>query len=231
MTKEPLILIPARDGSKGIPHKNTQNLGGFPLISYVIRAAKEAKLTKNIVVSTDSEKIKNIAEIYGASVPFLRPHELALDTTPTLVAVRHAIDTLKSTGLEFDDIILLQPTQPFISAKQINEAYTLFCSHSRLGVAGISPVKEHPILMRTLGPNGRLSPIQQSNATSTIRRQDMPKVFKINGSIYINRLEDILHDDMSFNDNPLGFIMDNKSGFDIDNPSDLYLANLIISQP
>lgn len=225
----PLIIIPARGGSKGIPKKNIQNLGGAPLITHCIKAAIKSAVTNNIIVSTDSTEIKNVAELYGASVPFLRPPELALDTTTTLDTVRHAIKVLLDKGMEFEDIILLQPTQPFITAAQIKEGYKFYCANSRRGVAGVSLVKEHPILMRTISSNGTLLPIQK-NLTSSIRRQDFSDVYKINGSIYINSITDIMDEDMSFNDNPLGFIMPRLNGFDIDEPIDLRIANFLISE-
>lgn len=229
MNMNPLIIIPARGGSKGIPKKNIRDLGGSPLISHCINAAIQSRLASEVFVSTDSLEIKQVAERYGASVPFLRPNELALDTSPTLDAVRHAVEVLNERGLEFKDIILLQPTQPFITYTQIREAYAFYCSHGRRGVAGVSRVKEHPFLMRTITEDGTLSPILR-NPTSSVRRQDMPDIFKINGSIYINSIEDIMNEDMSFNDNPLGFIMPRLNGFDIDEPMDLRIADFIISE-
>ena len=88
-------LIPARGGSKGIPHKNIQELAGRPLISYTIEAASKSKVLNRIIVSTDDTRIAEIAKSYGAEVPFLRPTELAKCDTPGILVIQHAIKYLE----------------------------------------------------------------------------------------------------------------------------------------
>ena len=224
--KKVLMIIPARGGSKGIPRKNLVELGGFPLISYVVRTALSAGLDADVVVSTDDEEIKEAAETFGAWVPFIRPSELASDTATTYVAVKHAVETLISMGHVYEDVILLQPTQPFVTPESIRGAHELYLEHDKVGVAGVSPVMESPILMRTMDENHQLSPLL--SGSSTIRRQDRPNYYRVNGAVYVNSVKDILAGPVSFNDNPLGFEMGKVEGFDIDTPLDMKLASALL---
>ena len=124
--KRILALIPARGGSKGIKDKNIIELCGKPLIAYSIDAAKNSKYIDDILVSTDSEKIAEVAKKYGARVPFLRPYELATDTSTTLDVVLHAIDYVNKEEKKYDTLILLQPTAPLRKTEDIDSAIEKF---------------------------------------------------------------------------------------------------------
>ena len=108
-----LYLIPARKGSKGIPHKNRKPLAGIPLIGYSIETALQLTDAENICVSTDDEEIIRIAEGYGLRVPFVRPEALSSDTSGSREVILHALDHYQQAGRQFDAVILLQPTSPF----------------------------------------------------------------------------------------------------------------------
>src|SRR3989338_10705521 len=109
---EVLAIIPARSGSKGLPGKNIYKIDGKPLIAYSIQSAKESKLINRVVVSTDSNKIGDVAKRYGAEV-IIRSKNLALDATPTLPVLRHAVRFLKNKeGYYPDIVVLLQPPTP-----------------------------------------------------------------------------------------------------------------------
>ena len=106
-----VALIPARGGSKGIPRKNILELCGKPLNAWSIEVAQKSNYIDRLVVSTEDEEIAVIARSYGAEVPFMRPAELAMDDTPVIEPVLHALDLLP----EFDQILLLQPyLNPFL---------------------------------------------------------------------------------------------------------------------
>ena len=111
-----LGLIPARGKSKGIPRKNIKNLCGKPLIAWTIEESLKSKKLDNVVVSTDDEEIADIAQKYGADVPFMRPAELAGDSTSGIDTVLHAIDELP----DFDSVLLLQPTSPLRTSTDID---------------------------------------------------------------------------------------------------------------
>ena len=175
-----IAYIPARAGSKGIPHKNIRPLCGKPLIAYAIEAAIESGRFERVFVSTDSEEIAEISRRHGAWVPFLRDPEFATDTATTVSAMCSDKARLEAMGETFDAICLLQTTSPQRTAADICGAMDVFASTGE-GVVSVSPVNEHPILMRTISPAGRLEKVVP--VAGAIRRQDMPKYYKLNGAI------------------------------------------------
>lgn len=219
--KSILALIPARGGSKGIPRKNIIDLCGKPLISYSIIAGKNSKYIDSVVVTTDDDEISDVARKFGADIPFLRPKSLASDTSKTIDAVLHAICTLKDMGREYDTMVLLQPTQPLRTSTDIDKAIEKYMNEDCIPLVSVSEVNDNPLLIRSIS-NDRLHPLL--NVSSTCRRQDMPKFYRVNGCIYINEISDI-KDNTSFNDNPLPFIMEVSHSIDIDALSDLALAD------
>src|SRR5688572_23564500 len=138
-----LALIPARGGSKGLPGKNTRPLHGKPLIAWTVETARHAGLFDRVVVSTDSRDIADVAERYGALVPFLRPAEIAGDATPMRDVIGHAIHAETAAGHEPAVVILLQPTSPLRSAEEIRAAAQLLRSTNCDSVVSVSPVPLH----------------------------------------------------------------------------------------
>ena len=127
--KNNVALIPARSGSKRVVNKNITPLNGHPLIAYSIVSAIESKIFDQVVVSTDSEEIKNISEYYGANVPFIRPSEYSQDKSPDILWVKHALDFFKEIkNYEFFSII--RPTSPFRKPETIKRAFKLFLNSS-----------------------------------------------------------------------------------------------------
>nr|WP_317331743.1 acylneuraminate cytidylyltransferase family protein [uncultured Romboutsia sp.] len=228
MDSKVLAIIPARSGSKGIIDKNIINLNGKPLIAYSIDASLGSKYIDKVVVTTDCEEIANVAREYGAEVPFLRPHDLASDTAKTIDVVIHCIEEMKKLGEEYDYMVLLQPTQPLRQSWHIDEAIELILEKSEEALVSISKVKDHPILMRTIDKNGHA--VNLLEGSSTKRRQDFQDFYKVNGAIYINKINENLHNETSLNDNKLVYIMDKKYDVDIDEMLDLQIAEILISE-
>ncbi|CEO09831.1 acylneuraminate cytidylyltransferase [[Clostridium] sordellii] len=226
--KKILAIVPARAGSKGIKDKNITDLNGKPLIAYSIEAGLKSKYINKVVVTTDGEEIAKVAKEYGADVPFLRPKHLATDTSKSIDAVTHCIEQLKNQGHEYDYIVLLQPTQPLRQAWHIDEAIELIIAKDEDALVSVSKVKDHPILMRTIDESGHA--VNLLEGSSTKRRQDFPDFYKVNGAIYINKINDNLNNDTSLNDNKLVYIMDEKYDVDIDEMLDLQIARLIIDK-
>lgn len=222
-----MALIPARGGSKGIPGKNIKEFNGRPLISYTIAAARESKYVDAVIVTTDSKEIAEIAERYGAEAPFLRPPELAQDTSKTIDAVVHARDAMAALGRPHDVVVLLQPTSPLRRAEEIDAAIETFFSHGELGLASVSEVSENPVLTRRIDQSGVMHPILP--ISSTVRRQDMPRFWHVDGAVYINRAND-LTPETSLNDNPIAFVMPKLRASDIDNIEDFLRAEEILSE-
>lgn len=222
-----LAVIPARAGSKGIPNKNIVKINGKYLIQYAIDTAIESKYLDKIIVSTDSIMIANIAKSCGADVPFLRPKELATDTAKTIDVLVHAVEQLKINKESYDYIVLLQPTQPLRQSFHIDEAIEKIANSKENSLVSVSEVREHPILMRTINEEDIL--LQLLNMRSTVRRQDFSKIHKVNGAIYINKLNEDFDRSLSLNDNKLAYIMDKKYDLDIDEPEDLSILKLRIN--
>ena len=109
-----IAIIPARSGSKRIKNKNIKKFNKQPIICWSIKAAINSKLFEEVIVSTDSKKIKNIAEKYGAKVPFIRPKNLSGDFTPTRDVIKHALDYLKKKYGEVNDFCCIYPTAPLL---------------------------------------------------------------------------------------------------------------------
>ena len=222
-----LAIIPARAGSKGIKDKNIIDLNGKPLIAHSIEVGLKSKYINKVVVSTDGEEIAKVAKEYGAQVPFLRPKYLASDTAKTIDSVIHCIEMLKRQGEEYDYMVLLQPTQPLRQAWHIDEAIELILEKDEEALVSVSKVKDHPILMRTIDSNGYA--INLLEGSSTKRRQEFPDFYKVNGAIYINKINENLNNDTSLNDNKLVYVMDEKYDVDIDEMLDLQIAELAIT--
>lgn len=220
--KKIIAVIPARSGSKGIKDKNIYPLCGKPLIAYSIEHAKKCKYIDEVLVSTDSEKIANISEKYGAYVPFLRPDKFADDRAKTIDAVLHAVNWLNANDKIYDVLVLLQPTSPLRTGEDINCAVETYFKMGMISLASVSEVTDHPVLIRSIKDGKMVSLLKQE---STIRRQDMEMFYKINGSIYINRINE-LNSDTSFNDNEIPYIMPHSHSVDIDTETDIRLAEL-----
>ena len=221
-----IAFIPARGGSKGVKKKNIRELAGKPLIEYTIQAALESNYIDRVVVSTDSEEIAEVASSCGAEIPYMRPQKLAEDTTTTLDVVLHGIAHIEGMR-EYDSLILLQPTQPLRTAADIDGAIECFYCGGGKSLVSISEVEEHPILMRTVDDEGRLRRLM--DVSSTVRRQDMPMIYKVNGAIYINRIAEI-DENTSFNDNEIGYRMEKSHSVDIDELSDFALAEYYLME-
>ena len=218
--KKVLALIPARGGSKGIPHKNIIDLCGRPLIEYSISAARSSKYIDRVIVSTDDAEIAKVSVESGADVPFLRPAELAGDNSRTVDAVLHAVNLLKAQGEEYHILVLLQPTQPLRTSEDVDKAIEKFIESNCQDLVSVSPVDDNPLLIRSI-ENDKLIPL--INASSTCRRQDMPAYYRVNGCIYINLIDE-LNESTSFNDNRIPFVMSREHSVDIDEMKDLHIA-------
>ena len=225
--KKVLAMIPARGGSNGIKNKNIYPLCGKPLIAYSIESAKSSKYIDDVVVSTDSKAIAEVAKKYGASVPFLRPAELATDTSKSIDAIIHAIKWFKDHGEMFDILILLQPTSPLRTVEEIDGALEKFIDKAEKPLVSISEVDDNPIFMRTIREDGSMEKLL--DLPSTIRRQDMKTYYRVNGSIYINKIIE-LNENSSLNDNIIPYIVKTENAVDIDESKDIFLAEWYLKQ-
>lgn len=226
--KKILAIIPARGGSKGIPSKNIINIYGKPLVQYSIECAKESKYIDRIIISTDDLKIKEVAEKCGGDVPFLRPSELAQDTSRTIDCLVHAVNWLKEQGEEYDYLVLLQNTVPLRKSWQVDGAIEKLFSSNERSLVSVTEVEENPVLVRTLNEDGTVKNMLQLN--STMRRQDFPKFYRVDGAIYIQKLDEDFNLDTSLNDGKLAYIMEEKYSVDIDTYLDIKKIEYYLEQ-
>ena len=185
---EILALVPARGGSKGLPGKNIRPLAGLPLIEHSLRAAGLCPSVSRTVVSTDSAEIAAVARRAGAEV-LERPAELALDETPMLPVLQHALERLDPAGSEFDRLLLLDPTSPGRLPEDVERALALLAaSPAADGVVSVSEPPFSPIWHSVVERDGFLEPLFPE-ARGYGRRQDVPRVLRINAALYLFRAD------------------------------------------
>ncbi|KGP63661.1 CMP-N-acetylneuraminic acid synthetase [Legionella norrlandica] len=221
-----LAIIPARAGSKRLPGKNIKLLSGKPLIAHTIKAALQANCCDQIVVSTDSQEIADIAIQYGASVPWLRPECLADDSANVVDAVIDLLDKYKKINVYFDSVLLLQPTSPFRKPETISRAVLM---HKEIGhsVVSINKVNFKPSWYRTLDDQGNLC-LPNIFKTSEISEDSEP-IFKLNGAIYIATAKQIMSNKSFYSDPTKALLMDSPSeSIDVDTLMDWALVEKLI---
>lgn len=220
-------LIPARGGSKRLPRKNVKLLHGKPLIAWSIEVAKVSKYIDRVVVSTDDEEIKRISEQHGAEVPFLRPEHLANDHASSFDVIKHTIDYLKLDQSN-ELIVLLQPTSPLRLVSEIDRALEFFVHKNAKGVVSISETEHSPMWSNTLPENSCMYDFIRPEVQGK-RSQDLPKFFRLNGSIYIYETLSLLEQSkIFFNENVYGFETSLETAVDIDTELDFLVAETII---
>lgn len=220
-----LVIIPARGGSKGIPHKNIKPLAGKPLIYYTIDTARQLVPDEDICVSTDDQSIIRCVEDYGLKVPFVRPAELATDTAGTYEVLLHALKFYEQQGKVYDVVVLLQNTSPFRTAEQVREALALY--HSDLDmVVSVKECKANPYYCVFEEDGKGYLHISKGDGCIT-RRQDAPKVYEYNGAIYVINPRSLKEKPLNKFTRRIKYIMDERSSLDLDTMSDWYLAEMI----
>jgi CMP-N-acetylneuraminic acid synthetase len=232
MTPKILAVIPARGGSKGVPHKNIQLVGGKPLIQYAIDATMGVKdALYRTIVSTDDEEIAEIARKCGAEVPFLRPADLASDKSPMVPVLQHAISFVEEQDkIELDWVLLLQPTALFRTTDDLKNAI-------RLALAGgcdsvISTVQvfsTHPILMKKIVDN-QLVPFCIEEKEGTRRQDYHPPAYMRNGAIYLSKRDAIMKKNSIWGDVIRPYVMPEERSVNIDSLMDFRLAQMMLDE-
>jgi YrbI family 3-deoxy-D-manno-octulosonate 8-phosphate phosphatase len=220
-----LALIPARIGSKGIPEKNLLKVGDFSLVERALFTAMNTDIIDDIIVSTDSEKIRNVVNQHGKYAHFLRPDELATDTAGSLGVIQHGLDWAeKNFNKSYDYIVLLEPPSPFRLPGHVKKAVKIAIDNKATSVVSLIPVGDyHPIRMKKLLPDGGLESVLTNEPDGT-RRQDQEPVFIRNCVVYVFSTKTI-HENKLWGERPFGFEMDKELfGINIDEPNDFRIA-------
>ncbi len=219
-----LALIPARGGSKGIPRKNIRSLAGKPLIAHTINAARQANCIDRIVVSTDDPEIADVARSWGAEVPFMRPHELAADTTPGIGPGLHALDLIPDATR----LLLLQPTSPLRTAADIKGILAFQDLHGCQSVVSISANTKRPQWMVYLNTDSRLTSLLPN--VQAVPRQQLKPIYTYNGALYLCDRSWLQNQRSFIGPDTLGYPMPAERSVDIDTPLDWLWAETLLQK-
>ena len=220
-----LAIIPARSGSKGLKDKNIKEFCGKPLLAYTIEAANKSGCFTKVMVSTDSDIYAQIAEKYGASVPFLRSDENASDKATSWDMVEEVLSKYEELGERFDTFCLLQPTSPLRTSQDIANAYALYENQASFAVVSVCEAEHSPLWCGHLPKNLELNDFL--NVEDIKRRQDGDKFYRLNGAIYIVNIERFKNDRFLYQKGSFAYVMPQDRSVDIDTAIDFKLAEII----
>jgi CMP-N,N'-diacetyllegionaminic acid synthase len=228
--KSVLAIIPARGGSKGLPGKNILPLAGKPLIIWSLEAARNSKFIDRCIVSTDDDKIVEIVKEFGGEIPFNRPAHLATDESTTFDVLEHGIQFFKSQSVEFDYLVLLEPTSPLRDSNDIDLSIKILHSNrsNADSIVGVSKVEAtHPVFDVSINKMGLIQPFM-GESFKIYRRQEIEELYFFEGSIYVSDIQVLLEEKNFYHDRTMPFIMPRWKSLEIDEMIDLLTAETII---
>ena len=234
---EPLFIIPARGGSKGIPRKNIRLLGGKPLLAYTAEAALRAAEAmgcsrERVVLSTDDDEISGIGRSLGLETGYRRPASLGTDSTGSREVILDVMDWADERGMAYDSVVLLQPTSPFRTSDDILGALRLYYDSEPAPdmVVSVTEAEANPYYdLFELSPEEDILRVCKGSGLIT-RRQDAPKVWQYNGAVYAISPRAIRA--MGLGEFPCRrpYIMPRERSLDLDTPLDWLVAEALISE-
>ncbi len=222
-----VAIIPARGGSKGIVKKNIRLLGGKPLITHTIQAAKKSHNIQHIIVTTDDSEIAEIAISEGVMV-IKRPPEISTYESPTIDAIFHVLTKCEELDIHPDIVLLLQPTSPLRTTEDIDAALTTFQQIPCDSLISVSQTPHPPYWDMTINEM-YIKPIFDPEFLRK-RRQDLPQAYVPNGAIYIASPDQLKRERSFYGERILPYIMPRERSIDIDSELDLILAELIMKK-
>ena len=223
-----IAIIPARSGSKGLKNKNVKMLCGKPLLAYTIEAAVQSQIFDKVHVSTDSIRYKEIAQSYGADVPFLRGEELSSDRASIWDAVRFVLEKYKACGELFDTITLLQPTSPLRTAEDIVDAYAFFQRKEANMISSVCEMEHSPLWSNILPEDLSMENFEDEKL-AFLPRQQLPSYYRENGAIYMLKTAHLFSQGNIYKDKCYAYIMKRSHSVDIDTELDFLVAESILA--
>ena len=225
-----LCTICARSGSKGVKNKNLKKINNKPLIYYTIKKALDSNLFDDIVVSTDSLKIRKIANKYGAASWFLRPKKLATDKSKKIPVIQHALSqSEKYFKKNYDIIIDLDPTSPLRDIKDIINSYRYFKKKRADILMSGCPSRRNPYFNMVEIANKKLKRVKALKK-NIFRRQDAPKTYDCNASIYIWKKKSLLNFKTFYKSKTVLYVMPEERSWDIDNNFDFKIVQFLLKK-
>lgn len=224
-----LGLIPARGGSKGIPRKNIAPCAGKPLLWYTCEAALKCTALNRVVLSTDDAEIGALGQKLGVEVPFLRPAKIAGDETPSIAVIQNIMEWLDADKSEIDAIVLLQPTSPLRTSRNIDEACALYRESGAKTVVSVTliPHRYHPQSLMQI-KDGRVLPYQGDRIVPQ-RRQDLMPLYARNGPAILICSTEVLRGGSLYGEPTFAYVMSEEQSIDIDTLYDLKIAESLLS--
>ncbi|WP_026958009.1 pseudaminic acid cytidylyltransferase [Aliagarivorans taiwanensis] len=220
-----IAIIPARGGSKRIPHKNIKPFLGKPIIAYPIEAALQSGCFDAVIVSTDDPEIAEVAQRRGAQVPFMRPAELSDDHTPTLPVIRHALEHVDPEANRYDFACCIYSAAPFVTARQLAESFTKL---KQSGANYVMPVLEHSAPIQRalqLSGSGEVSMFHPEHQNT--RSQDLAKAYFDSGQFYWGTTHAFRHEQSILNGNTSAIVLPKGAAVDIDEHEDWAMAEAL----
>jgi len=229
-----VALVPARAGSRRIPHKNVKLLGRHPLLAYTVAAALESGVFDSVVLSTDSEEVASLARHYGADVPFLRPADMAEDLSPDIEWVRFTIDELALQGRRYDAFSILRPTSPLRRAATIRRAWGEFAGDPDAdSLRAVEPCRQHPAKMWVRAGN-RIRPLLGDDATDPPLHsrpyQALPPVLVQNASLEMAWTRTVETTGTIAGRSVRPFLSEGHDGFDLNDQADWWVLERLLEQ-
>ena len=225
-----LCTICARAGSKGVTNKNLRLINGLPLIAYSLQQAVENKLFSQIAVSSDSSEIRTTAMAHGATFVVDRPTQMASDTAPKLPAIRHCVETTEKEFGQFDIIIDLDATAPLRIAADIIGSLKLLTATNADNVITGTPAHRSPYFNLVEQDENGIVQLSKPLKDAVTRRQDSPKCFDMNASIYVWRRDALLNNPSLFVSSTRLFEMPRERSLDIDSEADFEMVEWMMSK-
>jgi CMP-N,N'-diacetyllegionaminic acid synthase len=220
-----LGIITARGGSKGIPKKNIAPLMGKPLLAYTAEAAMQAARLDRVVLSTDDPEIAEVGRACGVDIPFLRPARLAGDATPTVPVLQDVVQRLEAAGDRYDAVFLLQPTNPLRTTADIDGAVELLARTGADSVISFVDTGErHPARMKVIDDAGRVMDPPFAEPFEGMPRQQLPKLYLRDGSVYLTRHDVLMKDSSLKGTDCRAWIMPEDRAWNIDSAFDLFIV-------
>ncbi len=221
-----IAIIPARCGSKGIKDKNIKLINGKPLIAYTIEAAIKSCMFNEVMVSTDSEIYAEIAKSYNAKVPFMRSSNSSTDTSSSWDVVKEVLIQYSNLGNKFDTFALLQPTSPLRNNIDIVNSYSVFRSKNANAVVSICET-DYPIdICNYIGNDQSLDNFYDAKKYKP--RQIFKKMYRLNGAIYISKVNTFFSQNSIYDNRCYAYIMKKINSIDIDDEEDFFIASSVL---
>jgi N-acylneuraminate cytidylyltransferase len=230
-----LAVVPARGGSKGVPRKNLQLLGGKPLVAHAVEVGRAARYVTRVLCSTDDADIADAARAAGAEVPFIRPAELARDTSEDWPVFMYALEWLQREEQWAPDLVVnLRPTSPLRRPSHVDQAIELLLDTGADSVKAVCLARQHPHKMWLRQPDGGIEPFLKTpfrlQHGPDVPRAQLEDVYWQNGVVDVTRREVILEQRVMIGRRVAGLVTDLADSIDIDTPLDLQLAELLLAQ-